>query len=261
MMKNSLIILLLGLVITLNSCVSYDSLVNYNVSPEIFSQPHEITNFEPIRIQASDILRIQVSSTDPVAAAPFNLAIASSRDGQASGSPEGFLVNLDGTIDFPTLGSIKLENYTVDEARARMIELLQPYFTEKPIVNVRLLNFKINVNGEVKNPGIFNISNNRVTIIEALTLAGDFTDHSMRDSILIVRESEGVRSFGYVNFNSAEIFYSPYFYLQQNDMIYVRPETRKTAVVRDPATRVIPFVSATASVVAIILAVLRFSGG
>lgn len=264
MFKHIIYLLLLGLILTLNSCVSYDSLLSYNESPKVFLEPHEITNFEPIKIQPSDILQIQVSSTDPNAAAPFNLSISGGGSGNGQnardgGSASGFLVNQDGTIDFPTLGAVKVENLSVDETKAEILKLLKPYFTISPIVNVRLANFKVNVTGEVKNPGIFSISNNRVTVIEAITMAGDFTNHSMRDSVLIVREAEGIRSFGYVDFNSAEIFNSPYFYLQQNDMIYIRPERRKTAIIRDPITRATPIVSALTSLVAIIVTVIRFT--
>lgn len=266
MFRITTLILLLALILTFSSCVTYDSLVNYNESPEVFSAPHNITNFEPIKIQPSDILQIQVSSTDPAAAAPFNLSMSGGANNsrfnnsvQDGGAVSGFLVNQDGTIDFPTLGPVNIENLSVDEAKAKIFDLLKPYFTVPPIINVRLANFRVNVTGEVKNPGIFSISNNRVTVIEAVTMAGDFTDHSMRDSILIVREADGLRSFGYVNFNSADIFNSPYFYLQQNDMVYVRPERRKTAIIRDPITRVTPFVSAITSFIAIVVTVIRFT--
>jgi polysaccharide export outer membrane protein len=145
----------------------------------------------------------------------------------------------------------------MEEAKAKILTLLDPYFETLPIVNLRLLNFRISVNGEVNGPGTFTIPNERVTIIEAVTMAGDFTSYSRRDSVLIVREADGVRTFGYVDFNSADVFTSPYFYLHQNDVIYIRPEKTKIGTVRDPATRVLPWVTTVVSVTAFIISILR----
>jgi len=169
----------------------------------------------------------------------------------------GYLVDSRGEIELPTLGKVKLTGLGLEGAKEKIEQLLDPYFEEIPLVTVRLLNFRINVNGEVGRPGIFNIDNQSVTLLEALSLAGDLTDYSERDSILIIREADGQRRFGYVNLNSAEIFNSPYFYLQQNDVVYVRPAKRKLALVRDPATRIFTWISAITGIAAFVITLTR----
>ncbi|MEO1516132.1 MAG: polysaccharide biosynthesis/export family protein [Bacteroidota bacterium] len=245
------------ILVALGGCTSYPALLNFNEGPPIPSKPQDIRNFKPIKIQSSDILKIQVSSTDPIAAQPFNPVNTA-----AGASPEGsllndYLVDSEGFIIFPTVGKILMAGLTIEEAKQRLMKQLEPYFAQQPIVRVRLTNFKVAINGEVRSPGSYFVRNDRLTIVEALTLAGDFTPYSRRDSILIIRESEGLRSFGYVDFNTSELFDSPYFYLQQNDVIYVQPEKTKINSVRDPATRFLPWISAIASLTAIIISITR----
>lgn len=236
-------------------CTSYESLLNYNQTPKIPTDPQVIANYNPLKIQANDILKIQVSSTDIEAAKPFNVEVDITQAQQ--GANNNYLVNSEGFIIFPTIGKIEVAGLELEEATEKIRDLVRPYFNENPIVQLRLVNFKVNVNGEVTRPGSFSVINDRLTIIEAVTLAGDFTPYSRRDSILIIRESEGLRSFGYIDFNSAAIFESPYFYLQQNDVIYVRPEKTKVNSVRDPATRFLPWISAIASITAIVISISR----
>jgi len=247
----------LGLCILMlvSSCTSYQSLLNYNEAPKIPVEPQLISNYKPLKIQANDILKIQVSSIDALAVQPFKVEGGSGQD--AGGSLNTYLVNSEGFIVFPTIGKIEVLGLNIEQAKIAVETKLKPYFNEEPIVQVRLTNFQVNVNGEVNRPGSFRVLNDRVSIIEALTLAGDFTPYSRRDSILIIREAEGMRSFGYVNFNTSEVFNSPYFYLQQNDVVYVQPDKGKVNSVRDPATRFLPWISAIASLVAITISITR----
>lgn len=245
-MKNIPLLLLSLTVLFLSSCVQYRDIVSYRESPTIPTEPQAINNYQPVVIQPNDILQVAVSSLAPTAAAPFN-----------SQGELGYLVDTKGNITLPTLGDVNLLNLTLEEAQTKLKEALRPYFTEAPIVNVRLQNFKISVNGEVGSPGIFAVGNGRITMIEAITRSGDFTPYSRRDSILIIREFNNERSFGYIDFNSAAVFESPYFYLKQNDVVYVRPNKTKVATVRDPATRVLPFVSIVTGLTALVLTILR----
>lgn len=239
------IFLLFSILLSGTSCVKYADLLSYHTSPPIPTSPQAIKNFKPLVIQINDILSIQVSSSIPTVAEPFN------------SKGNGYLVDVDGNITLPILGTIYLENLTLETAKIRVQEALKPYFTETPIVNIRLLNFKINVNGEVGTPGTFIINNHRVTMIEAITLAGDFTSYSRRDSILIIREFNNERTFGYIDFTSSKAFESPYFYLQQNDVVYVKPSKLKTATVGDPASRFFPYVSIITGLTAIFLSLYR----
>ena len=254
-MKFSFQLAMLCFVIFSSSCTSYKGLLNYNDSPRIPTGPMEITNFEPLTIQPNDIIRIRVSSPDPSSVAPFSLS--SSGASKEGGGSDEYLVNSDGYIDFPTIGRISVKGLQIEEVKGKILEKLSTYFSQAPIVQVRLVNFKVNVNGEVRGPGSFTVNNDRLTIIEAITKAGDFTNYAMRDSILIIREQNGTREFGYVNFNSAEIFSSPYFYLQQNDVIYVRPDKTKVASVRDPASRFLPWISTGISVILLLFTIGR----
>ncbi len=240
--------LILGVVVSsLLSCTSYQGLLNYSQPPSIPTESQVINNYQPITVQANDILAIRVLSTNPISAEPFNLA---SEDG-------GYLVNSKGYIDFPTVGKIKLQGLEIEAVKTKIIESLAPYFEEDPIVQVRLTNFQVNVNGEVRSPGTFMVNNERLTVIDAITLAGDFTNYSARDSILIIREEDGMRSFGYIDFSSPDLFNSPYFYLQQNDVLYVKPNKTIVTTVRDPASRFLPWVGAAVSVVLLIVSLRR----
>lgn len=245
-MKNTKVYWLLLLPFLCSSCIKYKDLLSYNEAPGIPTN-QAINNYQPVVIQPNDILQIRVSSTSDIAAAPFNTT-------EETG---GFLVDNDGNVELPTLGTVQLAFLTLEEAKDTLRSILQPYFSERPIVNIRLQNFKINVNGEVGSPGIFSVPNGRMTMMEAITLAGDFTAYSRRDSILVVREFNGERTFGYIDFNSSEAFESPYFYLQQNDMVYIKPSKLKTTTVRDPASRVFPYISIATGLAAIVFSILR----
>ncbi len=245
-MNKTTLLALLAIVLLSSSCVQYKDVLSYEETPVFPTTAQAITNYQPIVIQPNDILQVTVSSLAPEAAAPFN------------GSGEGgYMVDASGNITLPTLGDIRVADLTLEEIKATFKKQLQPYFSETPIVNVRLQNFKVSVNGEVGSPGIFAVANGRITMIEAITRSGDFTPYSRRDSILIIREFNNERSFGYIDFNSAAAFDSPYFYLKQNDVVYVRPTKTKVATVRDPATRILPFVSIVTGLTALILTILR----
>ena len=135
-----------------------------------------------------------------------------------------YLVNNQGEIDFPVLGRLKISGLTKNECEALIREKLIPYLKETPIVNVRMVNYKISVLGEVKSPGTFTVSNEKVNVLEALAMAGDMTVYGVRDNVKLVRENaNGERIIQTLNLNDADLIRSPYFYLQQNDILYVSP--------------------------------------
>lgn len=141
----------------------------------------------------------------------------------------GYLVNQDGNIDFPILGEIHVEGLT----RMQVTELIKKRLIEEelikdPIVTVQFLNFKVSVIGEVGRPGTFDISGDRITLLEALSMAGDLTIYGRRDRVAVIREKDGKRSILYHDLRSSDIFQSPCYYLQQNDIVYVEPNNAKT---------------------------------
>jgi len=185
-----------------------------------------IQNYEPA-IQPGDRLSIVVNALDAASAAPYNLgsgispASASSVPTAASGSGNiGYTVEAEGTIHFPQLGII----HVAGMQRKQLIDMLTQKlvkFVSDPIVTVQFLNFKITVLGEVTKPGTLTIPDGKVTLIEAIGLAGDLPVTARRDNILVIREQNGQREFGRVNMLSKNVFSSPYFVLKQNDVVYV----------------------------------------
>lgn len=139
-----------------------------------------------------------------------------------------YLVDNQGEIDFPVLGRLKISGLTKNECEALIREKLVPYLKETPIVNVRMVNYKISVLGEVTRPGTFTVNNEKVNVLEALAMAGDMTVYGVRDNVKLVRENaNGERLIQTLNLNDADLVRSPYFYLQQNDILYVSPNKTK----------------------------------
>ncbi len=184
------------------------------------------------RICSGDMLSITVTGLDPLAVAPFNLPLvsyATPGSDQLYAAPmlQSYLVDIKGNIDFPVLGQINLVGLTKSEAIKLISAKLTPYL-KNAIVTIQFLNYKITVLGEVLRPGQYSINNERVTILDALGLAGDMTIYGKRNNVLITRENNGKLEFVRLNLNTDEVFKSPYFYLQQNDVIYVEPNKVKS---------------------------------
>ena len=180
------------------------------------------------KIMPKDILQIRVFTTDPDAATPFNLGGQASSGGQNSVS--SYLVDNDGDIILPVIGKIHLGGMTKNEAEAYIKGLIKPYMSESenPVVHVRMSNYKFAVIGEVGGPGVYTATNEKINIIEALAMAGDLTLYGERDKIFLLREnSDGQKEFHRLNINDANIISSPYYYLQQNDIVYVEPNKTK----------------------------------
>lgn len=215
------------------SCTSYKN-VPYMQNPEVVNQLKEILPLYDAKIMPKDLLTITVNSTDADAVAPFNLIVQTpinvARTSSLTQQPslQQYLVNNDGTIDFPKLGRIKVGGLTKNEAEDLIREQLSKYLQEVPIVTVRMANYKIAVLGEVARPGMFTVSNEKVNVLEALAMAGDLTVWGMRDNVKLIREdADGKRQIVELNLNQAEIVTSPYFYLKQNDVLYVSPNKTK----------------------------------
>jgi polysaccharide export outer membrane protein len=240
-----------------SSCVRYPELVSF--APMNDSIPQEvIENFVDLRIVPQDLLSIKVSSYPPDAAAPFNLDqgignnVGFIQNTQNIGLFSGYLVDNQGNIDLPTLGKLKVAGLTTREIKETVAEKVKPYLKD-PVINVRILNFKVTVSGEVNRPGTVSVANQRITVLEAIGLSGDFTNYANRANVLITREEGGVRKYARLNLQSPEVFQSPYFYLQQNDYVYVEPIKARVATVADPFSRALSFGSAALSLVTIIV--------
>lgn len=180
-----------------------------------------------ITIKSNDLLTIQVSALNPESVLLFNQSLISRPSSNVSAQNrqeqlQTYLVNREGTVEFPVIGTIKLSGLTSIEATQKMKELLSDY-VKNPIVNVRIVNFKVTVLGEVQRSGTFVINDERITILEALGLSGDMTIFGNRKNVKIIREINGSKSYGELDFTSTSIINSPFYYLQQNDVIIVSP--------------------------------------
>lgn len=257
----------IALAVSLSSCVSHQELVNFNQAQLPYGSPENILNAMELKIQPEDLLRITVHSFDPLAAAPFNIEPEGQNNMQmgvqggqgGSNSLElfmGYFVDQEGAIDFPVLGRIEVAGLTLEQAKFKIYGLLQPYLRDA-VVNMRFLNFKITVLGEVNAPGTVRLTNKRVTLLEAIGMAGDLSDYANRTNVLVIREQAGSRQYARLDLQSADIFSSPYFYLQQNDVVYVEPIKARVATVADPAQRIIGYASAGLSIVTLIIALRR----
>jgi len=191
--------------------------------------PEKANSYE-IKIQPDDLLMIIVSADDAESALPFNLTTASVPTSGPGGinnfvgqlAIQSYLVDAAGTIDFPTLGKLKVGGLS----RSQLMQLLETKITKyikNPIINIRLMNFKVSVQGEVTLPGTYPVNSDRVTIIEALSMAKDLTIYGKRDNILIIREVNGVKSYNRVDITKADFINSPFYYLAQNDVVYIEP--------------------------------------
>lgn len=188
-----------------------------------------------IRIQPLDRLTVVVNSKDPELAAPFNTASgynALSTTGTSSSSNASSLqvrtVDEHGMFDMPIIGKIDCRGMTRSElAKAIADRIIEGGYLNDPTVNVEFADMKFSVIGEVANPGEYEIKNDRVSIFDALAMAGDLTVYGMRDEVAVIRETNGVRTIEYLDLRSKDIFDSPAFYLQQNDVVYVKPNKKK----------------------------------
>lgn len=212
------------------SCAARKDIVYYQDIDNIQAQAKADT-YE-IKIQPDDLLSIIVSAEDPEIAAPFNLRSVNVQSARMTDADFGqqslqlYLVDSNGAIDFPVVGKLRVGGLT----RTQVLDLLHSKigaYIKNPVINMRIANFKISVQGEVTAPGSYPVSSERVTLIEALSMAGDLTVFGKRSNILIIREVNGVKTFNRVDITKSGFINSPFYYLAQNDVVYVEPNKSK----------------------------------
>jgi polysaccharide export outer membrane protein len=214
-------------------------------------------------IEPNDILSITISSLNAEASAPFNLQNNYvSRSTTVTGSSNesgGYLVNADGTIDMPILGSVKAAGLTKEQLKESITNLiLSKKLLVDPIVDVRYLNYEVTVLGEVARPTVITVPSEKITLLKALGLAGDLTIYGRRDNVLLIREENGKKVTRHIDLTSSDFFNSPYYYLQPNDVIYVQPNATKAATA-SRSQEFLPIVFSVLSLAAIVLdRVLRY---
>lgn len=242
-------------IIALNSCVDVKKATYFNDTYNV-TIASSVSTLEPV-IQKNDLLSISVTSLLPAATEIFNAPndnrISSGTSTGNNNNAAGYLVNQDGSIQFPILGKIKAAGLNKKEFGDNLAKsLVDKKLLLEPIVTVRYLNFKVTVLGEVAHPTVVNVQNEKITLLEALGLAGDVTIYGKRDNVRVIREEEGQKIIKAFNLNSAEIFTSPYYYLKSNDIVYVEPNKSKVATT-GRSTMWLPVVLSGISVVIITL--------
>lgn len=221
-------LLVIVFLFVLASCKTYEK-INYMQDVRV-DTPVEVSVNQGIRIQPQDMLSIVVSSKTPELAMIFNLPVVSYQAGSevVSGAGTqrllGYVVDNNGEIDFPVLGKIKVAGLTRWEVQEYIKKtIIDAGLMKDLVVTVEFMNFKISIMGEVNSPGTYTINGDKVTLLEALSMARDLTIYGKRDGVYVVREENGVRTTYNVDLRSVSLFDSPVYYLRQNDVVYVEP--------------------------------------
>ena len=228
--KHNLCVISTLIVMTLASCATPKKIAYFQDLRPGESESAVISSLE-VKVRPGDKISILVNTRDPQLTDLFNLPImsrqigSSNRTSNTSQGLSGYTVDKDGNIDFPILGKVKV----VGKNRAQIAaliknELIQKNLVKDPVVTVEYMNLFISVLGEVKTPGRYDIDREKLTILDALSMAGDLTIYGNREKVLVLREEEGVQHVYGVNLCSADhVYTSPVYYLQQNDVVYVEP--------------------------------------
>lgn len=247
--------------IVMVSCASREKIQYYRGISEAVLL--DSITYNPV-LKQDDLLLILVSSSNPDAAKDFNMNLYEVLpDGLKYGIPDqagtqrryqSYLIDNQGFIEFPVLGQLKLGGLTRGDALLLIKSRLKLYIND-PIVNLRILNFKVTVQGEVQAPGTFTISTERITLPEALSMAGDLSIFGRRDNILIIREVDGKKSYNFVDITKADFINSPFYYLSQNDVVYVEPNKTKmnSSVVGANMSVILTSVSLLITIVALLI--------
>ena len=210
------------------SCVSKKEITYFQGLEEVQQQVN--TSKNSLEIKPNDLLTISVSAYNMEAAQPFNLPVvgvaAGSGDAglRVSGTPQlqPFLVDSDGNIEFPQLGTVEVGGLNRQELAAKLKTQIAEYVKE-PIVIVRIVNFQVSVLGEVNRPGTFSVQDEYLSLPKALGLAGDMSIYGQRENVLVMREENGSKTYAYLNMTDANVINSPFYYLKQNDVVYIEP--------------------------------------
>lgn len=230
-MKHSQVYFTLATLAILSSCSSYKGIPYFQDASE--NTFESVQKAKPLTVQPSDILGISVTSKNPEAALLFNynLAHVNGTNFIAPDNPvTGYRVDDKGDIQLPLIGTFHVKDMTTDQIREQINKKLLTYYLD-PVVNIRLINFKVAVYGDVQRPDIYTLKNEYTTLTQVLTMAGDLNVTARRDNILLVRYEDGKRKMIRLDLTSKDIFDSPYFQLQNNDEIYVTPGRSKLLTV------------------------------
>lgn len=254
--KKLSVFVVVAVVTLVSGCISSKQLVYFQDQVTISDSIKIMDRFVPL-IQPGDILTVRVSSLSPEATAFFNPPSATVPLDRmmtpiTTALPEltGYMISPDGSIELPLIGKVPISGLSTSQAADRIREKLKDYLKE-PTVNIRNQNFRISVMGEVARPSLFTIPNERINMLEALSLAGDITIYGRRDNVLLIREVNGSRTFTRIDMTNRDLFRSANYYLRPNDVIYVEPGRARVASA-DRTYQLLPIALSALSFLAII---------
>lgn len=262
-MKKFLPVFFIGCMLLLNSCIISKKVVY--VKDMLPDTTYNVLEAPALRVQKGDRLSIVVRAKMPELAVPFNQGLGDYQvDGQGSvlANPsstlaeKGYLVDANGEIDFPIFGTLNIEGMTLDRVRGMIkSRLVNEKLISDPIVKVELLNLKINMMGEVGSVGVLDVPEARITLLEAISRSGGLTNNAATDRIKVIREEDGLRKMVINDIQSKDIFNSPTYYLQQNDIVYVEP---RDAQLTPKAENNLRYISTGVGILAAIFSILTF---
>ncbi len=239
-MRQSIYLAVVSILLLSASCMTPQKTIYFQENTPL--DPHvQVENIEKrkeITILPDDIIAINISTISTITAnaqglgdptmvfnqggTVFNAGASLGGQSGSGGENKGYLVDANGFIDYPVLGKLKVSGLTLRELKEVMAKRLTDFLKE-PVVEARIINYKITVLGEVNTPGTIIAPNHKISVVDAIALAGDMPITGRKDNVLIIRETEGRREYARLNLNSRNVFNSPYYYLKQNDKIYVEP--------------------------------------
>ena len=251
----------------LASCVTTKNVTYFQGSDPLDTIRYaKLKNIEPLisRIQSDDILAVNVSSLSAESNEVFNFPNmtpiitsnlpGNSTNGMARTQPLGYLVDPNGYIEMPLIGKVQVNNLLLEEAATKIKQELTKFLKE-PTVSVRYLNQKFTVIGEVNRPGVYNLLNNHVTLPEAIGVVGDLTIFGRRDNVMLIRTTEGKREIIKLNLNGREVLESPYYFIRNNDIIYIEP-TKGKITSSDRTLQLIPIATGVTTSLVLLLNLL-----
>lgn len=256
-MKKVFILFFAGLL--LSSCASREKVAYF-----LDAKNNKTETLKPYvsRLHPDDLLSIIVNSKSDELLSEFNRGLITYQPLRGAtvtqSTLQTYLIDREGYIVYPTIGKIKLGGLTREEAVAKLTEAVRAHITDATI-NLRILNFKVTVEGEVNRPGTYTIDSERVTLLQALSLAGDLTIYGKRNNILVIREQDDKRIYKVVDITSTEFMNSEYYYLNQNDVVYVEPNKTRinSSAVGPNTTTIISAISVLVAMVALIVNISR----
>jgi polysaccharide export outer membrane protein len=218
------------ILLTLSSCKLREKMVYFNNSMADTIEVNGNTSFN-VKLKVDDFISIMVSDLDEESTAQFNIKVPFNQiSGYTNGSNVliGYLIDNEGMINMPVLGKIKVAGFSKSEVVQLLEEKLKVYL-KNPVVNISIQNYKVTVLGEVNMPGTYRIPNDRITILEAIGLAGDLKITGIRKNVLVIREVNGIKTKYSIDLTKADLFNSPVYYLHQNDVVYIEPNIASMA--------------------------------